>query len=259
MTDKELILHKGDRFASEGGGRFAKDVVRVGKWVHPATGREVVFTPERIRNLVKNTTDYLARGNKIPFPDGHTTDTSKNLGFWPGPFIEYKGALVGVVEPKDELALKKIQDGTLDAVSVCVDFDVMDPSGKKYDEVITHVCATNYPVITKQKEFIKLSRESGSGLYLPEELSALAREGEEKPSLEALSALDQLTEAVKLAQHDPFEDCVLSMKTKGMDKEAAVAACEIRFKGGKKESMSREHRVVAALVELSLHEGGTPM
>lgn len=201
--DKELILHKGDRFASEGGGRFAKDVVRVGKWIHPATGREVVFTRERIRNLVRNTMDYLSRGNKIPFPDGHTTDSSKNLGFWPGPFIEYKDALVGVVEPKDELALKKIQDGTLDAVSVCVDFDVTEPGGAKYDEVITHVCATNYPVITKQKEFIKLSRESASSLYLPEELSSLGGEGAPAESPEIQEALDRLAEAIRMS---PFRE-----------------------------------------------------
>lgn len=161
-----VILHKGQAFASQGLGKFAKDIVRVGEWIHPVTGQEVKFDRARLQKLAANTARYLENGNKIPFPDGHSFDAMKNLGDWPGPFIVHEDALVGVVQPKAAGVAEKLSDGSIDAVSAYIDVDVTDPKGNSYDEVITHVCATPYPVITGQKEFQKLSREMPTGLQL---------------------------------------------------------------------------------------------
>jgi len=163
------IVHKGDAFSSQGLARYAKDVVRVGEWIHPRTGQRITFDASRLAHLVENTEKYLAAGNKIPFPDGHEIDSTRNLGFWPGPFIVHQDQLVGVVEAKSQKAVEGIEEGTLDAVSVNIDFDHKDPKGNEYDEVITHICATNYPVVTEQREFVRLSQETlgERELYMP--------------------------------------------------------------------------------------------
>src|SRR5579872_1057719 len=152
-----FLVNKGEAFEAKGLGQFAKEIVRVGKWIHPVTGKDVVFDAARIERLAANTEAYLKNGNTIPFPNGHTTDALANLGHWPGPFIRYGDKLVGVVEPKKQEALEGIKAGTLDHVSAYIEPDVTDSKRNHYDEVITHVCATNYPVITGQKDFVALA------------------------------------------------------------------------------------------------------
>lgn len=195
------VVHHGEAFASQGLGKYAKDVVRVGKWLHPLTGQAVEFDSERLQRLAKNTSAYLANGNKIPFPDGHSMKVKDNMGFWPGPFIVHRDALVAVVEPTDEAAKVKIADGSLDGVSVYIETGVVDPKGNKYDEVITHVCGTNYPVLTGQGDFLKLSQgaaeavEAGLDLYIPADVSLTPRPPKGDTTDQA-AALSQFAKAV---------------------------------------------------------------
>jgi hypothetical protein len=204
MSQKQIILHRGEKFSAEGSGRFAKDVVHLGKWFHPVTEKEVVFTPERIENLRKNTTAYLAAGNKIPFRDGHKSSVLATMGEWTGPFIEHKGALVGVVEPKDPDAIKGCQNGSIDGVSVVIEFDYLDSKKNRYDEVITAVDATDFPVLTEQKEFIALSRDAqGNEVFLPESLK--------------LGKSDPDNDGDVMAQHDVLHDD-LKAKVKAFSK-----------------------------------------
>jgi len=170
------VVHKGLAFASEGNGQFAKDIVSVGRRIHPATDQVIEFDGKRLQALEYQNTRYLKNANSIPFPAGHTTDPLKNLGEWPGPFITRGDELVGVCNPKDPQALDKIKSGALDYVSAYIEKDVTDPKGNYYPEVMTHICATNYPVWTGQGNFIALAREhfkkSDVGVYLPEALDA---------------------------------------------------------------------------------------
>lgn len=196
MSKGLVIVHKGLAFASQGLGRFAKDIVHVGRWIHPVTKQEVVFDKARIQRLVDNSNRYLSNGNRIPFPDGHSNDAMKNLGDWPGPFISHGDDLVGVVEPKAAGIAAKLQDGSIDSVSAFIDTDVVDSKGNKYDEVLVHVCATPYPVITEQKGFLKLSQDvpAGSQLFLAQDLVKKQDDvaGEDK----AQPAIDRLTAAI---------------------------------------------------------------
>jgi len=222
---KLAVLYQGEAFSSQGLGKFAKDVVRIGKWVHPLNGKEVQFDSERLRKLAENTSRYLSNGNKIPFPDGHSMKTRDNMGFWPGPFIVHKDALVAVVEPTDEDAKKGIVDGSLDAVSVLIESDITDPKGQKYDEVITHVCGTNYPVLTEQGAFVELSRDSGKiglDIYLPSDVTSVIESS--GGGVETAAALERFAEAAS------------------------------SFRNPK--SLSREDRVSAAFLELSKHGPG---
>lgn len=161
MSKPVALVHKGLKFAGQGSGRYAKDVVKLGRFVHPEDGRIIDFTPERLASLELETTRYLGNGNKIPFPDGHSWNVLDNMGFWPGPFTVVEGALFGVVEPKEKKAIEKLEDGSLDAVSVVIEFDKADTKGNRYGEVITQICGTNYPVITEQGGFMKLAQAGG--------------------------------------------------------------------------------------------------
>jgi hypothetical protein len=166
------ILHKGQKFALQASGRFAKDVLRVGEWVHPATKKKLVFDESRLSNLASETNRYHSNENKIPYPAGHSTSPLDNMGDWPGPFFKHKDMLIGIVEPKDQTALQKMRDGAMDSVSVCIEFDLTDSKGNHYPEVITHVAATDYPVITGQKPFIELSAaQKEADVYVPQELA----------------------------------------------------------------------------------------
>lgn len=171
--NKLTVLSRRQKFDAHHSGRFVKDVLHEGVWVHPATKKEVVFDHARLDRLAEETARYIAAGNKVPFPDGHTTSALANLGEWPGPVFTHGPELLFVVEPKDKTALQKIRDGALDAVSVCIDFDITDSKGNHYPEVITHICATDYPVITEQREFVELSKAAPgmADVHVPLELA----------------------------------------------------------------------------------------
>ncbi len=166
---KQVILFTGDKFAQDGSGRFAKDILSVGKWYHPVTGKEVVITPERIQRLSANTRRLLEAGNKIPFRDGHRDSVLSNMGEWTGGFIPHKDSLVAICEPKDPKAIEGMKNGSIDGVSVVIQYNYVDSLKNKYDEVITAVDATDFPVVTGQKEFVALSRDLGvDEVYLHE-------------------------------------------------------------------------------------------
>ncbi len=173
---KAFILHGGGKFTQKGD-LFAKDVLRIGSWTHPATGQKIDVDAARLDRLAKNTNALLANEVKVPYPDGHRLSALNNLGYWPGPFVRHGDSLVGVCAPTDETAKKKMLDGSVDAVSVCIEFGFKDQKGAQYDEVITHVCATSYPVITGQERFVALSTEAGDQLYVPVEKQLLAATG----------------------------------------------------------------------------------
>lgn len=242
MKNKGFLVHGGQAFESMGSGKFAKDILQVGAYIHPTTKQIIEITPERIDKLARNTMQYLENKNEVFFPDGHTTEAAKNLGDWPGPFFKHGDRLMGVVEPKADRALEGINAKTMNRVSAMIDFNVTDPKGKLYDEVITHVCATPMPVITGQKDFVKLSQiqdnAGGPPLYFlsadcPVQTSATGIRDE----LAVAAAFDKLSSVegskedrvaaafLELSEHR-FEDCVQSvMRERGLSRERAQAVC----------------------------------
>jgi len=154
------LFSKG-KLEAKGGTFYGKDVLRVGRWIHPVTGQDINMTEERLEKLARNTRAFADNGNKIPYPKGHNTDPEKNRGFWNGQLVlDDEGALYGVVDVRDEKHREGLDNGTIDGVSVNIEFNHTDPKGKVYDEVITHICSTNYPVVTEQGGFLKLSAEA---------------------------------------------------------------------------------------------------
>lgn len=175
-----LVLYQGAGFEAQGGPRrFVKDVLRVGHWIHPITKQNVNITPERIRNLVKNTEAYRQTLDRkaVPFQDGHNFDAKKTLGWWTQ-FFSHGDRLYGVVEVTDEEAAKKMDQGSIRSVSARIDPNVGDGKGGVFDEAFTHVCATPLAVLDGQQDFLKLSREADSiDLLIPTELAGTLPEG----------------------------------------------------------------------------------
>ena len=139
--------------------RFKKEVLRVGRWVHPATGEDLDFDHAFLERLVRDTTRWIELGNKVWFPAGHTTDIRANLGFWPR--FELEGErLVGVVDVLDDAAAANVGK-TIQDVSAGIHLGALASTGEAFDAVIEHVAATPEPVIPGQSNFVRLAREAG--------------------------------------------------------------------------------------------------
>ncbi|MCE5281958.1 MAG: hypothetical protein LLG93_07625 [Deltaproteobacteria bacterium] len=159
MSGSMLLPYAGEAFSKQGGDEFSKDVLRVGKWTHPDTGEVVDITPERLRKIYENSNRYLGVVGSVPFPDGHRWDAVSNLGHWPGPYVLLGDRLFSRVKATEPRARDMILNGTLRGVSAVLSRDRKDQAGNTYDEVITHICATDYPVVTDQGSFVPLGSD----------------------------------------------------------------------------------------------------
>lgn len=211
-------LHKGKAFEAhgDGGNLFLKDVATAGRRIHPATHDVVDLPRERLVQFANDANRWRAAGNKIPFPDGHDESTAANLGFWPGPFFVVEDTLYGIVEPLDELAKKKISDGTLDGVSLATELDLKDQGGADYEETIVHIAATNYPVIVNQGAFVALSKTLDSEsrrCFVPEALALSFKGGDEMDR-------EKLIKMLKLAKDATDEQIIVAMQKQATEQGA---------------------------------------
>ncbi len=211
-------LHKGKAFEAhgEGGNLFLKDVATAGRRIHPGTHEVIDLPRDRLVQFANDANRWRAAGNKIPFPDGHDESTAANLGFWPGPFFVVEDTLYGIVEPLDELAKKKISDGTLDGVSLATELDLKDQSGADYEETIVHIAATNYPVIENQGAFVALSKTLDSEsrrCFVPEALALSFKGGDEMDR-------EKLIKMLKLAKDATDEEIIVAMQKRSVEQGA---------------------------------------
>lgn len=257
MKKTSLVLYQGDDFATQGGpNRFVKDVLRVGEWIHPITKQVVQITPERIRNLVKNTEAYRQTLDRkaVPFQDGHNFDAKKTLGWWTK-FFSQGDRLYGVVEVTDKDAARKMEDRSIRSVSARIDPNVSDTKGGLFDEAFTHVCATPLAVLDGQQDFIKLSREDdGIDLLIPTELAGTLPEGNRSKEIFMLKKMalalglpegateDQVEEAAKkaLGAQKIALDQVKAEQDKVVALGAALKPLGFELKDGKVVKLSQE-------------------
>lgn len=226
-----LLLGPASDFVAKGSGRFLKDIAQVGKWVHPDTGQEVEFTLDRLNRLAAESNRFRQNENEIPFPDGHSFSVMKSLGDWPGPFVVEAGRLWGVVAPKGEEVRARVADGRIKRVSARIQFDHVDTKGNTYPEVLTHVCATDYPVLTGQRDFLALSVVEGeAGPFavlplIPADEAGGAEKGagmDRKAMLASLAALSLSPEVLGLKEDAQEKDIfeALGKRTPPLDEKA---------------------------------------
>lgn len=257
MNHVAIVAHQGLKFESQGSGKWAKDVLRIGNWHHPATGQEINVTRDRLEKLSDATSRYLANGNKIPFPDGHSFKSVDNLGFWTGPFLIQNGELYGGLTPKSAKALEKIEDGSIDSVSVVMEGPYTDPEGNQYDEVITQICGTNYPVVTRQKGFVKLSRDGQQydmAVLVPKEAKKTDPNQQQLDQMAVAfvdngrSQVDRVVTALQGKPGRTFAECVsIISKERGVDAKKAEAICaSLARRAGEKLSAASVAEAFAA-------------
>lgn len=200
------------RLASAGRSLFRKEVLRVGRWVHPETGSPVVITRETLEKLAANTTRYLELGHKVPAPDGHVEATAANRGWWLGFTLE-GDKLFGVLEVENPETAATIGREIRDVSVFARPWTASD--GTKFDQVLLHVCVTSHPVIPGQENFVRLaaSPQEASMLKLDSKPDAVPAA---KPEEKKLAADGALLAAVKKICGLPPE----------ADEAAAVAALE---------------------------------
>jgi len=139
-------------------GRFEKELLRVGRWIHPAKKLVVDVTRERLSRWAENFRRMLAKGIRVPVPYGHSYDPRDNAGFVTDMRVE-GDSLVGVLEiPRDEDAARVGSVAT--DVSVSVNPSFVDGEGDSFGEVIEHVAITNYPVVSGQANFVPIAAEN---------------------------------------------------------------------------------------------------
>ena len=147
--------------AAVGPGRFEKELLRVGRWAHPAGKFVLEVTRDRLTRWVENFRRMLAKGIPVPVPYGHSYDARDNAGFVREMRVE-EDRLVGVLEiPREEDARRL--GATATAVSVSVNPEFVDGQGERLGEVIEHVAITNYPIVAGQANFVPLAAEMPAG------------------------------------------------------------------------------------------------
>lgn len=217
MTKPQVVLYHGADWEAQALGKFKKDVVRIGRWVHPTTGQKIEFDAARLARLALNTELYRKNVDHqvIPFPDGHKFNAVDSIGEFESFKVE-GDRIVGVCQPRGKGIEEKLASKAIRSVSAYIDFNVKDSHGNVYPEAITHVAATPYPVVTGQQDFVALSaREEGFDLFIPEELSI--------GGSDVLKLHDHLRKELQ----DRMDEHKVSHKLKGADhadtKKAALA------------------------------------
>jgi hypothetical protein len=187
------------RFAALGAAgsrRFKKEVLRVGRFVHPTTGQELDFNNAFLARLVTATNRWIELGHKVWFPVGadchfeDANDARQNLGYWSSFRVEGH-SIVADVEVLDVAAAEKI-GRTIQDVSPAIQWNALSSTGEKLEAVIVHVAATPCPVIPKQQNFVPLARE-------------VRMEETEKPQAEKKSADEDAAETAVL-EGEPKSD-----------------------------------------------------
>jgi hypothetical protein len=178
--------------------RFSHEVLRVGRFFHPRTGSPLDFDRAGLEKIASATNRWIALGHKVFFPDGHTSDASRNLGFWSN-FRVDGDRLLADVSVEDEDVLPKIGK-TIQDVSALILKDALASSGERFEHVIAHVAATPEPVIPGQGNFeVRLAREAEGGPVVekpapiapaPAPAAPACTCGAEKKSLELSRELD---------------------------------------------------------------------
>lgn len=167
--------------------RFLKDLISVGEYV--SNGQKFAITTKDMDRWIENGKRFIAAGNQIPVPDGHTDDASANRGYVLELFRE-GGTLYGVVEM---IGADSIATAARSKVSINTEPDYVDGKGNKYDDLITHVALTNAPVIPDQNGFLPIaaSRNAKTNTKQPARLFTLAK-GTETSSMEYLTKIAAL-------------------------------------------------------------------
>jgi hypothetical protein len=142
--------------------RFVKDLIRVGEWYAGDTKHPV--TQERIDGWAAKFGQMAGKGVDVPAPIEHTSDPKERRGTVRSMWVE-GDTLMGEFELVGEDALRMAACGT--KVSIYAPPSVQAGDGTKWSDAIEHVCLTDYPVVSGQKNFIPIAASKGEPVNVP--------------------------------------------------------------------------------------------
>lgn len=210
--------------------KFLKDLITVGEYVSNQT--RFTITRKDLDRWVENGKRFLAAGNQIPVPDGHTDDATANRGYVLELFRE-DDTLFGVIEMIGDDGIKT---AARSKVSINTEPDYTDGKGNHYDDLITHVALTNSPVVPDQDGFMPIAASRTKNKVHTARLFTLAdadtKEFETMKSLITIAGLlgienaDGMDEA---ALTEAIAGAIKSLKSSGeeMSKKAEATAGEV--------------------------------
>lgn len=146
-------------------GKWVKDVIRIGKWTLP-DGRPFDVTRERMDRWIEKFRAMRADGVRIPMPVDHSDDSAENWGFvedlWRAGDTLYCRADIPL--PRDEEKLGR----TIREVSICVEPEWTDSTGKVWKDFVAHVAPCTEPVINGQSNWMRVAakREQGNEIVI---------------------------------------------------------------------------------------------
>lgn len=145
-------------------GRFKKDVIRAGDWRLPG-GRLFRVTPERMDGWVERFREMRAAGHQIPAPLDHSRASRDNLGFVEDVWREGDTLFCQLDVPRSEDESRI--GSTLREVSICVEPEFEDSTGKVWKDFISHIAPCTEPVIGGQGDFVRVAaREEGHEIVI---------------------------------------------------------------------------------------------
>lgn len=201
----------GDEIATENANewRYRKELIREGRYIHPATGEVIDVTAERLSRWLANFQRMKANGVAVEVVVDHSQKADDVVGYIDGMEIE-NGTLFAVHRMKGERG-KNLAE-TVETTSIRFE-DFTDGAGNHYGEAITHNAIVQAPVVPAQSGFVRLSingepteipvyraHEKGAGNameFLQSLQKALGSEAETFDESAALAAVTELASKSK--------------------------------------------------------------
>ena len=158
-NDVYWLTSSADEVALDETQTFWKELIREGEWTNLDAGFTLKVDRERLELWVRNFNDMAEAGIRVPVPWGHSYDPRDNAGFVDELELREDAlwGLLSIPNPEDAAKL----GSTVWSVSVSINTNFVDGSGREWGEVIEHVALTNYPVVTDQADFVQAAARNG--------------------------------------------------------------------------------------------------
>ena len=136
------------------GKTFEKDIISVGTYHHPATGKPTDVTIERMNQWIAAFDEMTRNGSPVPIVSDHEDGSDAVLGYITGMRIDGK-KLRAVHNMTGERGVSRANESTNVSIAIAPDFK--DGKGHAYGEVIEHVAVCKRGVVTEQEPFVAMS------------------------------------------------------------------------------------------------------
>ena len=140
-------------------GVYKKDVIRTGVW-HVGKKRLQV-TPERMDHWVSQFDAMAAAGIRIPAPVDHSGASEDNKGWIKNVWRDGDTLYCSIEVPREQDDAKI--GSTIREVSIAVDSEFRDGTGKVWQDVISHIAPCTEPVVSGQQNFVRVAARNADG------------------------------------------------------------------------------------------------